>query len=375
MSPPQRCEDDKDDRHFSFRTCAERSLLLQLPPPRRRTLLQLEDLLLQDPIYHVHSSVHIRSGGGNGDGNGSDNGGGNGSDNVRDMPTHLIRMHLLEDHYLWCDLFTYKRFLCARRWDVDDAWQYMQRWMQWRTETKPHTIHSATVEKEIRMEQAYWLEHFNFRGGKDRLQDNDNDNNGGGGGISGGDDDSGGGGNEGDSKRTSMYPVIVVNLHNHIVSERSIEGCLRYTMFMAEQGVSLMMHAADERVDRYCILYDASRFSMRRNMDLPMVREFINIASMYPETLQSIFVCRPSFVFRHALNLMRALLDKDTAQKIIIIHDMAELREYYDEDMLPEEFGGSAQIGFDAEALIAAGRADRKTEMGLDTQEHKLQAA
>lgn len=335
------------DPYETLRTTAERALLDRLKTDSNRfsLLLSLEDRLLNDPVNHVYSSIHIRRklNGGDDDDNGDGDDGGDGDRSL--LSARYIRTQHLEDHYLWCDLFTYNRFLRARRWNLDAAWEFLSQWIAWRQEKRPFTVHSQTVQNEICMEGAYWLnmkpigspmvELLHHHLDEDEVQTRQ-------------------------SLIGNIYPTIVVKLYNHLVSERDVEGCLRYTLFMAEQGLSLMRDERPEHIDQYCILLDVSQFSMRKNMDLPIIRQFLETASMYPETLHTVFICRPGFVFRNALHILRKLLDKDTADKIVIINDLEELKQYYDEDVLPKEFAGTSDQEFDAKAIIALGRADRK---------------
>jgi hypothetical protein len=199
---------------------------------------------------------------------------------------------------------TWIRFLRARKWKLEDSIELFEKWISWRMKTKPYEITRDMILNEIKCEKGYW-----------HGVDNEN------------------------------CPIIVVKVYNHDSNIRDFKESIKFALYMAETGMS---RAIKNNKFQYVILYDARNIQWK-NMDLEVCKEFYQCTEMYPETLKRMYVIQPCWTFSVLYNLLSALVDKKTMEKIVRIDNLKDLHKYIDPENIQEEFGGNSKYKYNSE--------------------------
>lgn len=131
--------------------------------------------------------------------------------------------------------------------------------------------------------------------------------------------------------------------------DQAVDEYTRYIVYMVELMIGRMR--PDEPTQQFVVIFDLKGFYMsmatRTNIRL-MIRKLIYVAqSQYPERLRKVLLLNAPYGFETAWYMIKALLDVKTASKVVFcssLSDLKPLRDEIDENVLPEEYGGTHAV-------------------------------
>ena len=98
-------------------------------------------------------------------------------------------------------------------------------------------------------------------------------------------------------------------------------------------------------VERYCIVYEPGNLG-RRNFDVSMIREFVDIGNLYPERLDKIYVIKPNMLYRWLVKIAGPFLPKAMMDKLVFVSEFGELEQYFTRDNILKQYGGDLDFKY-----------------------------
>ncbi|KAJ2417416.1 phosphatidylinositol transfer protein csr1 [Coemansia sp. IMI 209128] len=191
------------------------------------------------------------------------------------------------------------RFLRARKWDVDQAFDMIRKTLAWRV---GQAIDEVAYFGESKLHYHTMRTGLAFACTTDRLG----------------------------------CPVYVVRVRVNVANNRNILAIKRFLCWQLETS-QLLAANSDGRVT---ILFDLSDVT-RENIDLGLVRMLITLLSNYfPETLGIMILFVNSWFFWGLWTVIAPFIDPVVKSKIVMVRATREITSYIDLDQLPSELGG-----------------------------------
>ena len=192
------------------------------------------------------------------------------------------------------------RFLRARDFKVQKAERLLSRANEWREHVKPECIELTDVAHEL--QKGYVLRHY-----YDKFK----------------------------------RPTLILRAAKYFPSQIRVEDAERLILYLLESGIREM----SKEVTGFCMIADMRDVGLI-NFSLPHFKHFAHlIQDFYPERLGSAFIINVSWVAKTMWLTAKPLLNQRTIEKIHFLEtkEMRKLREVFDENVLPVDYGGLAQ--------------------------------
>lgn len=210
----------------------------------------------------------------------------------------LIPMESKKRWPVACEDMTLYRFLQARKWIVEDAWEMLKNHLVWRSETFP-------------IPKSRWINDPFFKAGSCLL----------GSGIDAGN-----------------RPIIVMKSGRFPVAKRNLEDCIAgFIALMTEMTNVSGVHT------RFTVLYDRQDFVKKDNLDLDLLKGIAKVLSdNNPESLERacVYPCGP--LLRGLWQIVKWFFDPVTRKKITLLGNPEAFREYVPDKQLMDDMGGSS---------------------------------
>ncbi|KAI8067092.1 CRAL-TRIO domain-containing protein [Gongronella butleri] len=209
------------------------------------------------------------------------------------------------------------RFLRARKWDLDLAFNMLVNCLRWRIVTRVDDI-TALGEHGIKNELNKLKD-----GMGDSFIDNLHSNKS----VLGGPDNDG-------------RPISYINVRFHKKEDQDHEVIKIMTLYFMESS-RMIVH---QPVESSCIVFNLEGFTLA-NMDFDFVKFLLHcFEAYYPETLGSCLIHKAPWVFSTVWNMITPLLDPVVASKIHFTKNVDELANYVDKKVLPDFILGKSEI-------------------------------
>ncbi|KAI8987593.1 CRAL-TRIO domain-containing protein [Mycotypha africana] len=125
--------------------------------------------------------------------------------------------------------------------------------------------------------------------------------------------------------------VCFINVQVHHKDAQPLEIMKLLTVYIMETSRLV----CDYPMDTVCLVFNLENFTMA-NMDFEVVKFLVNcFQAYYPETLGLCCVHKAPWVFTKIWNLITPILDPVVASKILFTKDVNELEKHIDKDCLP----------------------------------------
>lgn len=181
----------------------------------------------------------------------------------------------------------------------------------------------------------------------------------------------------------SGRPIYILRLGHMdvkgLLKSIGTEGLLKLSIYICEQGIKKINDSAKKLgkpVLSWCILVDLEGLSMR-HLWQPGVKALLKIIETveqhYPETMGRVLVVRAPRVFPIAWTIVSAFIDENTRSKFLFyggpdcIHMKDGLEQYMDSDIIPDFLGGPCKT------LIHEGGLIPKTLYKMNSEEEETQ--
>jgi hypothetical protein len=181
------------------------------------------------------------------------------------------------------------RFMKARNFKIDAAFEMWRSWVEWRSEFRPDLIRKTDV-KHLPL-YAYFKVH---------KQDKDGN-------------------------------PLVVMAPGSCEEELDIEDCKKVCIYLIEKATKKSSKVADGKIS---VIFD--RLNMTQAKDkkwLPIYKMMSQILQdYYPETLKTAFVVNANWFTKIIISMVKTFMAKNTKDKIITIKGMDQLYDHFDHD-------------------------------------------
>ncbi|PON40487.1 CRAL-TRIO lipid binding domain containing protein [Parasponia andersonii] len=233
-------------------------------------------------------------------------------------------------HY--CTDACFRRYLEARSWNVDKSKKMLEESLKWRSAFKPEDIRWEDVAIEGETGKIYRA-NFHDRQGRS-----------------------------------------VLILRPAKQNTASLDNQMRHLVYLIENAILNL----PEGQEQMAWLIDFTGWTLSTSVPIKSARETVNILqNHYPERLAVAFLYNPPRIFEAFWKIVKYFLDTKTFHKVKFVYpknkDSVELmRQYFDEENLPTDFGGKAVLNYDYEEFSRLMAQDDAKSSGLYGSNDKL---
>ncbi|XP_031404543.1 phosphatidylinositol transfer protein PDR16 [Punica granatum] len=216
---------------------------------------------------------------------------------------------LSERNLQYCSDACLRRYLEARSWNTEKANKMLEETLKWRSAYKPEEICWDEVAVEGETGKVYRAS-FHDREGRS-----------------------------------------VLILRPAMQNTASLDNNIRHLVYLIENAILNL----PEGQEQMSWLIDFTGWSLGTSVPVKSAKDTINILqNHYPERLAIAFLYNPPRIFEAFWKIVKYFLDAKTFQKVKFVYpknkDSVELmRSFFDEENLPTEFGGKANLKYDHE--------------------------
>ncbi|XP_022940526.1 CRAL-TRIO domain-containing protein C23B6.04c isoform X2 [Cucurbita moschata] len=207
---------------------------------------------------------------------------------------------------IYCSDACLKRYLVARNWNVDKAKKMLEETFKWRSMYKPDEIRWPEIAFESETGKLYRAS-FHDREGR---------------------------------------TVLIMKPGKQ--NTTSLENQIRHLVYLMENALLNL----PEGQEQMSWLIDFNGWSLSTSVPIKSARETVNILqNHYPERLALAFLYNPPRIFEAFWKVVKYFLDPKTFQKVRFVYPKKQesvelMKSYFDEENLPSEFGGKAQLEY-----------------------------
>ncbi|GKV04840.1 hypothetical protein SLEP1_g16942 [Rubroshorea leprosula] len=235
---------------------------------------------------------------------------------------------------LYCTDACLRRYLEARNWNIEKSKKMLEESLKWRSTYKPEDIrwHQVAVESET---GKLYRAGFHDRHGS-----------------------------------------TVLILRPGKQNTTSLDDQMRQLVYMIENAILNL----PEGQEQMSWLIDFTGWTLSTSVPIKSARETVNILqNHYPERLAVAFLYNPPRIFEAFWKIVKYFLDAKTFQKVKFVYpknnDSVELmKSYFDEENLPIEFGGKAELEYNHEEFSKLMVQDDVKSANLWGSDDKLQS-
>ena len=193
---------------------------------------------------------------------------------------------------------TLYRFLQARKWVVEDAWEMLEAHLNWRRETYP-------------IKKSRWVNDPFFKAGSCII---------------------------GSGLDSGERPIVVMKSGRFPVAERNLEDCIAgFVALMTEMINIYGTHT------RFTVLYDRQDFVKKDNLDLDLLKGIAKVLSdNMPETMERACVYPCGVILRGLWQIVKWFFDPVTRSKISMLGSPEAFKDYIPNEQLMDDMGGSS---------------------------------
>lgn len=201
---------------------------------------------------------------------------------------------------------TLMRFLIARSMEVDKAAKMFVQWQKWRVATVPNGfISDSEIPDELEARKIFL---------------------------------------QGLSK--DKYPVMVVQANKHFPSKDQIQF-KKFVIYLLDKTIASAFKGREIGNEKLIGILDLQNISYKNVDARGLITGFQFLQAYYPERLAKLYILHMPWFFVSVWKLVSRFLEKATLEKVIIVTNEDETREFIreiGEEILPEEYGGKAKL-------------------------------
>lgn len=137
-------------------------------------------------------------------------------------------------------------------------------------------------------------------------------------------------------------PCVVVFPRQHFPGKTTLECTYQACVYFLESARNKVLNEGGP--SQYVLIYDMKDFSFTKNMDVEAIRKLSKLQDVYPELLGAAYLINTPWLVSTLMKLLYAVMTKQTMAKVKLLsgNGKEELREYFDEDCLLPEHGGTS---------------------------------
>ncbi|KAI3889621.1 hypothetical protein MKX03_007643 [Papaver bracteatum] len=206
---------------------------------------------------------------------------------------------------------TLMRFLIARSMDIEKAAKMFTQWKKWRDDFLPlGFIPESEVPDELGSRKVY-------------LQIPS-------------------------SNAPHDHPVVIVKTNKHFSSKDQLQFKKFVVHFLEKSIASSFIEGKEKGDEKLLAILDLGNITYRNVDPRALITGFHFLQNYYPERLAKCYLISMPWFFVSVWKMVSVFLEKTTLEKIVIVGNDEEERKSFineiGEDILPEEYGGSAKL-------------------------------
>jgi len=192
---------------------------------------------------------------------------------------------------------TVLRFLRARKWDLNAAWEMLLESLKFRTTFQGIGVENITAD----MVPNELKKHMSFFHKVDKWN----------------------------------QPVVIVQVRYHDANNRNLEESQRFLIYAMEYGKRLLKPPQE----KVTLIFDMTDFGLK-NMDYAVIKMLLEcFQKYYPESLAHALILNSPWLFWGCWSIIKPWIDPITASKVIFVNNK-QLVEYIPLENLLVEYGG-----------------------------------
>lgn len=201
---------------------------------------------------------------------------------------------------------TLMRFLIARSMEVDKAAKMFLQWKKWRSAMVPNGfISESEIPDELEARKIF-------------LQ-----------GLS-----------------QDKFPVMIVQTNRHFASKDQIQF-KKFVVYLLDKTIASAFKGREIGTEKLIGIIDLQNISYKNIDARGLITGFQFLQAYYPERLAKCYMLHMPWFFVSVWKLVSRFLEKATLEKIVIVSNEDETREFVrevGEEVLPEMYGGRAKL-------------------------------
>jgi len=206
------------------------------------------------------------------------------------------------------DKYVLKRFLIARKFDVEKAYEMLMTYIDWRISHPESAVTEEEVQASLRAEKIYVTKHTDKNG----------------------------------------HICVVIVVRKHSMREVTIEETKRMILYTLDKVISTFLRGS-RSMDKLTCVIDLQKIGWD-SLDGEALKAILTfLQNFFPETLALMVLWKPPTIFWVVYKMVVPFVDKKTRGKIIMAYKQSDLTHAFDVDTLPKTLGGN---GEDEEMLI-----------------------
>ncbi|XP_004498240.1 CRAL-TRIO domain-containing protein YKL091C isoform X2 [Cicer arietinum] len=142
------------------------------------------------------------------------------------------------------------------------------------------------------------------------------------------------------------YPVMIVKASRHFPSKDQIQF-KKFVIHLLDKTIASAFKGREVGNEKLIGVLDLQNISYKNVDPRSLITGFQFIQAYYPERLAKCYILHMPWFFVSVWKLVSGFLDKSTQEKIVIINNENERKEFISdvsEEVLPEEYGGRAKL-------------------------------
>jgi len=145
-------------------------------------------------------------------------------------------------------------------------------------------------------------------------------------------------------------PIVIVRPRLHDPALTDPQESERYIVFMMEHCRKTL----PPHIEQVSLIFDMTGVS-RKNMDLKTTKYMVNVLqNYYPESLGSVLIYNSTWLVLGVWKVVKPWLDQVTANKVTFVDDKS-MKSFVSENNLLSEYGGKDKYEFSAAEYYGAG--------------------
>ena len=134
---------------------------------------------------------------------------------------------------------------------------------------------------------------------------------------------------------------------------------------MIEQGVKL---AAEAQTYKLAVIFDRRNMAESDDVSSQSMKKFMPILNdCYPETLKAFYVLGANWFYRAMWAVVKIFISKKTEDKIHLLKEVEELKQFVNTSNLADEYGGTLKICDDTRQIpLHAEQEDKENQEELE---------
>ncbi|WJX10354.1 hypothetical protein P8452_01090 [Trifolium repens] len=142
------------------------------------------------------------------------------------------------------------------------------------------------------------------------------------------------------------YPVMIVQASRHFPSKDQVQF-KKFIVHLLDKTIASAFKGREVGNEKLIGILDLQNISYKNVDARGLITGFQFLQGYYPERLAKCYILHMPWFFVSVWRLVSTFLDKATQDKIVIISNEDEKKEFISEvgeDILPEEYGGRAKL-------------------------------